>query len=106
VLLPVAKGATISMIEAACAEGILAVGTGIDVSARRPDLAECVLASVRKDVETAVRRAMYDFTSGEITRLRPQTLTDERVALTEEWRTRSGLPVSYRDQFHRFQYTS
>jgi basic membrane lipoprotein Med (substrate-binding protein (PBP1-ABC) superfamily) len=99
VLLPVAEGASISMIEAACAGGILAIGTGVDVSERHPDLAECVLASVTKDVETAVRRAIYDFSSGEIPRLRSQTLVDEGVALTEEWRTRSGLPVAAKEQY-------
>ena len=60
VILPVGRGATIGMIEAACEAGKLAIGTGTDVTAAHPDL-DCVLASVTKDVERALDEALYAF---------------------------------------------
>jgi basic membrane lipoprotein Med (substrate-binding protein (PBP1-ABC) superfamily) len=99
VLLPIANGASIGMIEAACDAGIMAIGTGIDVASIHPELAECVLTSITKDLETAVRDSIYDFSSGSFLRLRSMTLADGTVDLTEEWRTSSQLPVGVVDRY-------
>lgn len=99
VLLPIAEGASVGMIEAACDAGILVVGTGVDVARQNPELAECVLASVTKDVRTAVRHAVYDFSTGNYPRVREMTLADGYVGLTEEWRLDSTIPVGVKDLY-------
>jgi basic membrane lipoprotein Med (substrate-binding protein (PBP1-ABC) superfamily) len=92
VLLPVAHGASIGMIQAACDHGILAVGTDIDVTSVHPEFSECVLGSITRDVATAVRHSVYDYSTGRIPRLREMTLSDGYVDLTNEWSRMSALP--------------
>jgi hypothetical protein len=80
------------MIQAACDHGILAVGTDMDVSRTNPELSECVLGSITRDVATAVRHSMYDFSMGQVPSVREMTLADGYVDLTNEWSRMSALP--------------
>ncbi len=61
VLLPLAGSGSRGIIEAACEAGIYAVGTDVDVSTTYPELAECILASITKDFEYAVRESIFQF---------------------------------------------
>ena len=61
VLLPIAGASSRGIIEAACEAGILVVGTGTDVSVTYPNLAGCVLTSVVKDYDQAVKDTMLSF---------------------------------------------
>lgn len=91
VLLPIGRGISTAMIEAVCAAGdVLAVGTGIDVAAANPDLAQCVLTSVSKDVARAVQESMYGFAQGDAPRTMTYDLVDGRIAV--KWPVQS-LPV-------------
>jgi basic membrane lipoprotein Med (substrate-binding protein (PBP1-ABC) superfamily) len=86
------------MIEAVCAiPGVLAVGAGIDVAAANPDLAQCVLTSIVKDVVSAVRETMYAFAQGETQRTVSYGLTDGRVSVMRP--TVSGLPVDTAERY-------
>jgi len=99
VLLPIARGASRGMIEAACEAGILAVGTDIDVSVVHPDLAECVLASITKDMEYAVQESIFRFAE---TNLQPTWnlgLEDGYVDLTDEWTRRPTMPVDATERY-------
>jgi basic membrane lipoprotein Med (substrate-binding protein (PBP1-ABC) superfamily) len=102
VILPVAGAASKGVIQAVCeSEGRLAVGTEIDVAAAYPDLAECVLASIVKDQEYAVRESIFAYANGDI---RPETrlgLDDDRASVTDEWTRRPGLPVGLEDTYQR-----
>jgi basic membrane lipoprotein Med (substrate-binding protein (PBP1-ABC) superfamily) len=83
VLLPIGRGTSRAMIETVCETGeVLAIGTGLDVATSDPDLAQCVLTSVSKDVATAVEETMYAFAQGETSRLVSYGLTDGRVSVT------------------------
>lgn len=91
VLLPVGRGTSRAMIEAACdAGGVLGIGTGIDVAAANPELADCVLTSVSKDVAAAVDETMYSLANLATQRLVSYDLVDDRIAVT--W-PRQTLPV-------------
>jgi len=99
VLLPVGRGATTGMIEAACESGdVLVVGTDIDVSAAHPDLAECLLTSVTTDIATAVRESMHAFANGLMPPEVVYDLVNDRVAVTDEWKKRT-LPVDTRERY-------
>ncbi len=100
VILPVGRGATIGMVEAACEAGKLAIGTGTDVTAAHPDL-DCVLASVTKDVERALDEALYGFAMGNSQRVTLYGLVENVVAVTDEWtRSRSTtLPVDTAERY-------
>jgi basic membrane lipoprotein Med (substrate-binding protein (PBP1-ABC) superfamily) len=91
VLLPIASGASLAMIEAADDAGILAIGTDVDVASLHPELVDTVLASITRDVGTAVRDSIYEYTTGNLPRVRAMTLSDGSVDLTGEWQRRSGL---------------
>ena len=98
VLLPVGRGISTAMIEAVCAAGdVLAVGTAIDIAAAKPDLAQCVLTSVSKDVASAVRESMYGFAQGDAPRTITYDLTDGRISVTRP--TLSGLPVDTAERY-------
>jgi basic membrane lipoprotein Med (substrate-binding protein (PBP1-ABC) superfamily) len=98
VLLPIGRGVSTAMIEAVCAAGdVLAVGTGVDVAAANPDLAQCVLTSVSKDVVGAVEESMYGFAQGEAPRIITYGLTDGRVSVAQP--TQSGLPVDTAERY-------
>jgi basic membrane lipoprotein Med (substrate-binding protein (PBP1-ABC) superfamily) len=100
VLLPVGRGTSRAMIETVCEAGdALAVGTGIDVAASDPDLAQCVLTSVSKDVASAVRETMYAFAQGTTSRTVSYGLTDGRVSVT--WPKQSWLPVDTAERYKR-----
>ena len=91
VLLPIGRGATMSMVEAACDAGsVLTVGTGIDIAAADPVLAECILASITKDLAAAVTETTYAFARGEADTVVTYDLVDDRIAVT--W-PRQTLPV-------------
>lgn len=97
VLLPVGRGATIGMVEAACEAGnVLAIGTGTDVAATNPDLAGCVLTSVIKDVAGAIRDVMYTFAERETLRVVEYDLVDDRIAV--RW-PRQSLPVDTAERY-------
>ncbi len=107
VLLPLGRGVSTAMIEAACEAGdVLAVGTGIDVAAANPDLAECVLTSVTKDLGGAVYQAMYDYAQyafargGALQRLVRYDLEDDHVAVI--W-PRQSLPVDTAERYQAAQ---
>lgn len=99
VLLPVANDASIGMIEAAQEADILAIGTGVDVSDLHPELADTVLTSITRDVETAVRHSMNQFSTRELPRLDEMTFAGGYVDLTDEWRTESALPVDVTQRY-------
>jgi basic membrane lipoprotein Med (substrate-binding protein (PBP1-ABC) superfamily) len=101
VILPIANGATVGMIEAACDAGVLAIGTtGIDMVTDGPKLdGDCVLASITKDLEAAVRAAIYDFTSVGNPKQRSMTLIDGEVDLTEGWRLLPVLPTDAHERY-------
>jgi basic membrane lipoprotein Med (substrate-binding protein (PBP1-ABC) superfamily) len=103
VVLPVAGAASRGVIEAVCeSEGKLAVGTEIDVAAAYPELARCVLASIVKDYEYAIRESVFAFANEN---LRPEVrygIDDDRAAVTDEWRRRSDiLPPATVDTYQR-----
>ena len=93
VLFPVAGSSGVGMIEAACDAGILAVGSDLDVAAAYPDLAECILTSVTKDMETAVRESIFSVTNAAVRREWLHDLASGGVSLTDDWRSIPGLPV-------------
>jgi len=92
VLLPVGRGATMGMVEAACEAGVMVIGAGIDIGAVRPDL-DCVMASVTKDSARAVEEAMFFFSSGENPSVITYDLDGGGVAVTDEWRLSSTKRV-------------
>jgi basic membrane lipoprotein Med (substrate-binding protein (PBP1-ABC) superfamily) len=102
VILPVAGAASRGVIEAVCqSEGRLAVGTEIDVAAAYPELADCVLASIVKDYEYAVRESIFAYANES---LRPEVrygIDDDRAAVTDEWTRRPGLPVDLEGLYQR-----
>jgi basic membrane lipoprotein Med (substrate-binding protein (PBP1-ABC) superfamily) len=99
VLLPIARGASRGMIEAACEAGILAVGTDIDVSVVHPDLAECVLASITKDMEYAVRESVFRFANSDLQPTWDLGLEDGYVDLTDEWTRLPTMPVDATERY-------
>ena len=100
VLLPVGRGATTAMVEAACEAGILAVGTDIDVAATYPSLAECVLTSVTRDMVRAVSEAMHNFANGANRPVVEYSLADGGVAVTADWQRLPTLPVDTAEHFN------
>ncbi len=97
VLLPLGRGASTAMIEAACDAGnVLAVGAGSDVVVTNPDFVDCVLTSISKDVGAAVNQAMYAFAQGETERLVTYDLVDDHIAVTPP---RQSLPVDTNSLF-------
>jgi basic membrane lipoprotein Med (substrate-binding protein (PBP1-ABC) superfamily) len=104
VVLPLAGAASRGVIDAVCStEATLAIGSDFDVAAAYPDLAECVLTSIAKDYEYAVREAVFAYTRGDLVPDRRLGLDDDRVTVTDEWRRRpgltAGLPTLY-EQAH------
>lgn len=99
VLLPVAGASTRGMIEAACEEGILAVGTGYDVTATHPGLDRCVLASITRDLDRAVQWSMFKLPDGEDLGYWLLDISDGGVALTDDWEDLPSLPPATRDYF-------
>jgi basic membrane lipoprotein Med (substrate-binding protein (PBP1-ABC) superfamily) len=86
VLLPVGRGATMGMIEAACDAGVKVIGAGIDVSAERPDFAQsCVMVSIVPDVARSVEEAMY-YHGGDGPPVITYDLARGGVQMTDEWR--------------------
>lgn len=98
VLLPVGRGASLGMVEAACDAEVLVVGAGIDVAAQRPELADCVLTSVTVDLESAVFDGMNDFANGTTQREVVYDILNEgvEVAFPERFLT---LPTTTRTNF-------
>ncbi len=97
VLLPVGRGVTTAMIEAACDAGdVLTVGTGTDVATTHPELADCVLTSVSKDVAKAVREVMYKFAERQTPRFVEYGLVDGGIAVS--W-PRQSLPVETAERY-------
>jgi basic membrane lipoprotein Med (substrate-binding protein (PBP1-ABC) superfamily) len=93
IVLPVAGAASRGIIEAVCDTGErLAIGTDFDVAAAYPDLAECILASITKDWGYAVREPIFAWANDDLTPEWRLGLDDGRVALTDEWTRRPGLP--------------
>jgi len=98
VLMPIGRGATMGMIEAACEAEVRVIGAGIDVSSVRPDLANpCVMASVTKDSGRAVEEAMFYFSQGNNPPVITYDLTGGGVAVTDEWRLSSTKRVDTND---------
>lgn len=88
VLLPVGRGATMGMVEAACEAGVKVIGTGSDISAVAPQYRRtCVMASIVPDVARAVEEAMYLFSSGQNPPLITYDLAEGGITVTDEWRT-------------------
>jgi basic membrane lipoprotein Med (substrate-binding protein (PBP1-ABC) superfamily) len=99
VILPLAGLASRGVIEAACEAGILAVGVDIDVAARYPELAECVLTSITKDYEYAVRESLFAIANGEMAPEWRLGLAGGHVGITDEWTRRAGLPVDLAERY-------
>ncbi len=99
VVMPVAREASIGIIEAADAAGILVVGTDGDVAALHPEFAESVLTSVTRDVGRAVRHAMFESSTELTPRARQANLAEGFVGLTDDWATRT-LPVGVTDLYN------
>jgi basic membrane lipoprotein Med (substrate-binding protein (PBP1-ABC) superfamily) len=88
VLLPVGRGATMGMVEAACEAGVNVIGAGVDISAERPDFAQqnCVLMSIVPDVARAIEEAMFFFATGGSEPITTYDLQGGGVRVTDEWR--------------------
>jgi basic membrane lipoprotein Med (substrate-binding protein (PBP1-ABC) superfamily) len=99
VVLAAAGDASYGIVQAACDAGILAVGTDVDVSKAYPELAGCVLGSITKDIERAVRESIYDYANGTMSREWRLGLADAGVAFTDEWRKVAGIPVGLEDSY-------
>jgi basic membrane lipoprotein Med (substrate-binding protein (PBP1-ABC) superfamily) len=99
VVLPLAGRGSRGIIEAACEAGIFAIGTDYDVATEHPELAECILTSVTKDVELAVREAIFSFANGSLTPEWRLGLGDRGVGVTDEWTRVPGLPVDLTERF-------
>jgi basic membrane lipoprotein Med (substrate-binding protein (PBP1-ABC) superfamily) len=99
VLLPVAGASSKGVIEAACDEGILAIGTDFDVSAAYPSLDRCVLASITRDIDRAVKWSVWKYIDGEDLGHRVLEIGDGGVALTDEWDDLPILPVDTVERF-------
>ncbi len=98
VLLPVGRGATMGMVEAACEAGVKVIGTGMDITAARPDLDdECVMASITTDVARAVEEAMFFFSQGSNPSVTTFDLQGGGVGITDEWRLSSTKRVDTND---------
>lgn len=98
VLLPVGRGATSGMIDAACESGeVLVIGAGSDIAAERPELTDCVLTSVTVDIANAVREAMNAFANGTTER----TVVYDTVTggVDIEFPQRATLPVDTAERF-------
>ena len=99
VVLPLAGSGSRGIIEAACEAGILAVGTDYDVATASPELAECILTSVTKDIELAVREAIFSFANGTRASEWRLGLADGGVGVTDEWTRIPGLPVDLNERY-------
>ena len=99
VILPLAGSGSRGIIEAACEAGILAVGTDIDVAATHPELAECIVTSVTKDYEHAVRESIFSWANGALTPEWRLGLADGHVGVTDEWTRLPGLPVDLAERY-------
>jgi basic membrane protein A len=99
VVLPLTGSGSRGVIEAACEAGIFAVGTDIDVSTVHPELAECVLTSVAKDIEFAVRESIFAFANRALTQEWLLGLDEGHVAVTDEWTRLPGLPVDLSERY-------
>ena len=99
VVLPLAGSGSRGIIEAACEAEILAVGTDIDVSAARPELAECIVTSITKDYEYAVRESVFSWANGELAPEWRLGLADGHVGVTDEWTRLPGLPVDLAERY-------
>ena len=97
VLLPVGRAATMGMVEAACEAGVMVIGAGIDISAERPDLATCVMASVTADTARAVEEAMFLYSTGEMPPVITFDLALGGVSMTDEWRFAATKRVDTND---------
>lgn len=101
VILPLAGSGSRGIIEAACEAGILAVGTDIDVSTAYPELAECILASIVKDFDFAVREAIFAFANESLAPEWRLGLADGHVVVTDEWTRLPGLPVDLAERYEQ-----
>lgn len=100
VLMPVARGATMGMVEAACEAEIKVIGAGVDVSAERPDFRQnCVMASIVPDVSRAVEEALYFWSRGENPKVNTYDLARDGVTMTDEWRVSPTKRVDT-NEFH------
>ncbi len=97
VLLPIGRASTMAMVETACDADVRVIGAGIDISARRPDLAQCVMASITPDVARAVEEAMFLYSTGENPPLITYDLARGGVSVTDEWRFASTKRVDTND---------
>jgi basic membrane lipoprotein Med (substrate-binding protein (PBP1-ABC) superfamily) len=98
VLLPVGRGATMGMVEAACEAGVQVIGAGIDIGAERPDFArECVMMSITPDITRAIEEAMFFFSSGSNPPVTTFDLQGGGVGVTDEWRLSSTKRVDTND---------
>lgn len=100
VLLPVGRGATMGMVEAACEAGVKVIGAGVDVSAERPDFRQsCVMASIVPDVARAVEEGLYYFSTGEGPTVITYDLAGGGLSVTDEWRVSPTKRVDTNDFF-------
>jgi basic membrane lipoprotein Med (substrate-binding protein (PBP1-ABC) superfamily) len=97
VLLPVGRGATMGMIEAACDAGVMVIGTGVNIRAERPDLSPCIMASIVPDTKRAVQEAMFYFSNGQGSPVITYDLNGGGVTVTDEWRTAPSKRVDTND---------
>ena len=99
VVLPLAGSGSRGIIEAACEAGIFAVGTDYDVATAYPELAECILTSISKDIKYAVREAIFAFANASLGPEWRLGLADGAVAVTDEWTRLPGLPVDLTERY-------
>lgn len=99
VILPLAGRGSRGIIEAACEAGILAVGTNIDFSAAYPELADCILTSITKDIEFAVRESVFAFANEDLSAEWRLGISDGHVGVTDEWTRLPGLPVDLSERY-------
>jgi basic membrane lipoprotein Med (substrate-binding protein (PBP1-ABC) superfamily) len=99
VILPLAGSGSRGIIEAACEAGILAVGADIDVAANHPELGECIVTSITKDYEYAVRESVFTWANGALTPEWRLGLADGHVGVTDEWTGLPGLPVDLAERY-------
>lgn len=93
VLFPVARANSLDIHEVACDLGVRIIGSDLDLAARHPELAECVLTSAVKPIAEAVTDSVFDFSSERLQRVKRYDLANGGVSITPEWQQVPGLPV-------------
>ena len=75
------------------------MGTDVDVANAYPELADCVLASITKDIEHAVREAIFAYANGTMSPEWRLGLDDGGVASPTSGRASPAFPSTSRSSY-------